>query len=172
MRFPYRKILIVGCGGAGKSTFARAMGERFALPVVHLDKLWWLPGWVQREREEFDALLQTELGKPQWVIDGNFFRTFERRLQACDAVVFLDLPTEECLKSIYARVEEYRGRTRPDMTEECPEQVDGEFREWVENFNTTVRGEMLAAMQAGGKDGFVFPSREKAYAWLNTFEKV
>ena len=92
MRFPYRKILIVGCGGAGKSTFARAMGERFVLPVVHLDKLWWLPGWVQREREEFDALLQTELDKPQWVIDGNFFRTFERRLQACDAVVFLDLP--------------------------------------------------------------------------------
>lgn len=69
-------------------------------------------------------------------------------------------------------MEEYRGRTRPDMTEGCPEQVDGEFREWVENFNTTVRGEMLAAMQAGGKDCFMFPSREKAYAWLNTFEKA
>ncbi|MCI8499036.1 MAG: hypothetical protein HFE28_00285 [Clostridia bacterium] len=171
MRFPYKRVLVVGCGGAGKSTLARVMGERFSLPVVHLDKLWWLSGWVEREREEFDTLLQAELEKPQWVIDGNFARTFARRLQFCDAVVFLDLPAEVCLKSIYARVEEYRGKTRPDMTEGCPEQADGEFCKWVENFNLTVRGDMLAAMQSCGKDYFVFPSREEAYAWLNTFEK-
>lgn len=170
MKFPYKKVLVVGCGGAGKSTLARAMGERFALPVVHLDKLWWLPGWVEREREEFDALLQTELEKTQWVIDGNFARTFGLRLQYCDAVVFLELPAEECLKSIYARVEEYRGRTRPDMTEGCPEQADAEFCAWVEKFNKTVRGDMLEKMQSGGKDYFVFSSREEAYAWLSTFE--
>ena len=40
MDFPYHKVLIVGCGGAGKSTLARAMGERFGLPIVHLDRLW------------------------------------------------------------------------------------------------------------------------------------
>lgn len=78
MRFPYKRVLVVGCGGAGKSTLARVMGERFSLPVVHLDKLWWLSGWVEREREEFDTLLQAELEKPQWVIDGNFARTFAR----------------------------------------------------------------------------------------------
>ena len=51
MTFPYRKILILGNGGAGKSTFAADMGRAFSLPVVHLDRLWWLPGWVNRTQE-------------------------------------------------------------------------------------------------------------------------
>ena len=170
--FLYQRILVIGCGGAGKSTFARAMGERFCLPVVHLDKLWWLPGWVERDREEFDELLEKELEKPQWIMDGNFSRTFGRRLDFCDAVVFLDLPTEECVRSIYARVEEYRGRVRPDMTEGCPERIDGEFEEWVSNFNACTREHMLKALSDSGKPAFVFPSREQAYVWLNTFAQT
>ncbi len=48
MKFNYKKILIIGCGGSGKSTLARQMGEKFALPVVHLDKIYWLPNWVKK----------------------------------------------------------------------------------------------------------------------------
>ena len=72
MQFPYQKVLVLGCGGAGKSTFAVSMGARFSLPVVHLDRLWWLPGWVERSREEFDGMLAAELAKPAWVMDGNY----------------------------------------------------------------------------------------------------
>ena len=69
------RIIIIGCGGAGKSTLARKLGEVLDLPVVHLDKLFWKPGWVETSREEFDALLAMELAKDKWIMDGNFNRT-------------------------------------------------------------------------------------------------
>ena len=79
MEFNYKRILIIGCGGAGKSTLARQLGKKLNLPVVHLDKIWWLPNWQNRTKEEFDILLKEELTKPCWIIDGNYQRTFEQR---------------------------------------------------------------------------------------------
>ena len=99
MQFPYRKILILGNGGAGKSTFAADMGARFSLPVVHLDRLWWLPGWVNRSTEEFDALLADRLARPAWVMDGNYHRTLQRRLCAADAAAFWISPRRSASKA-------------------------------------------------------------------------
>ena len=76
-----KRIMIIGCGGSGKSTLARALGENLRMPVIHLDKLWWRPGWEHISREEFDALLEQELVKDSWIMDGDFERTIPRRLQ-------------------------------------------------------------------------------------------
>ena len=57
-----RRVLVLGCPGAGKSTLARSLGEALSLPVVHLDKLWWKSGWINRTEGEFDALLDAVLG--------------------------------------------------------------------------------------------------------------
>lgn len=169
MQFPYRKILIVGCGGAGKSTLAREMGQRFGLPVVHLDRLWWLPGWQERSREEFDTLLEAELSKPAWILDGNFSRTFARRLQSADLCIFLDYDPALCMESIYKRVEQYRDRSRPDMTPGCPERVDPEFETWVRNFATNVRPSMLSILENSPVPVQILRSREEATTWLNSF---
>ena len=74
------RIVIIGCGGAGKSTLARQLGEKLNIPVVHLDKLWWKPNWVESSREEFDAKLARELAKPRWIMDGNFNRPKPERI--------------------------------------------------------------------------------------------
>ena len=171
MQFPYKKILILGNGGAGKSTFAADMSRRFSLPVVHLDKIWWLPAWVNRSEEAFDILLSAELARPARVMDGNYRRTLAVRLAKADAAVLLDIPAAVCLESAYARAREYAGRTRPDMGEGCPEQVDAEFEEWIVNYDREVRPAMLAALGESKKPYFVFPSRALAWAWLDSFEK-
>ena len=146
--FPYRKILIVGCGGAGKSTFARKIGTKFTLPVVHLDRLWWLPNWVNRSKEEFDEMLQNELKKPAWIMDGNFFRTFKLRLKYADFCIFLDFDTETCLKNVYARAEEFRGKTRPDMTDGCIERIDEEFENGSETIKRRLAPQCLKFSEA------------------------
>lgn len=120
------RILIIGNAGAGKSTFAKALSKKLGLPLVHLDQLYWCGEWETVSREAFDNLLQQELEKPQWIIDGNFNRTIPHRLQYCDTVFWLDMPTWVCLWGVTKRVITNYGKTRPDMGGNCPERFDGQ----------------------------------------------
>ena len=133
------RVIIIGCGGAGKSTLARKLGEVLDLPVVHLDKLFWKPGWVETSREEFDALLAQELAKDRWIMDGNFNRTMPERIARCDTVIYLDFSRFACLLGVLKRVLTTYGTVRPDMGEGCPERIDFEFLKWVWNYNKDKR---------------------------------
>lgn len=168
-RFPYRKVLIVGCGGAGKSTLAVEMGKRFGLPIVHLDKLWWLPHWQNRSEQEFDEMLTAELTKDDWIMEGNYFRTFQMRLKYADFCIFLDYDTELCVQSVYERAEKYKGVTRPDMTEGCTEQIDDEFKNWITSFKESIRPAMLSALENSSTPYIIFQSREATAKWLDDF---
>lgn len=134
-----KRVIIVGCGGAGKSTLARQLGEKTGLPVVHLDKLFWLPGWVERDKEEFDGILREEMAKDEWIMDGNFNRTMPERLSRCDTVIYLDYSRWTCLMGVLKRELTSYGTVRPDMGEGCPERIDFEFLKWVWHFNKNKR---------------------------------
>ena len=133
------RIIIIGCGGAGKSTLARQLGEKTGLPVVHLDKLFWKPGWVEMERDAFDALLRRELAKDKWIMDGNFNRTMPERIARCDTIIYLDFNRVTCLLGVMKRILMTYGTVRPDMGEGCPERIDFEFLKWVWDFNKNKR---------------------------------
>ena len=133
------RIIIIGCGGAGKSTLARKLGEVLDLPVVHLDKLFWKPGWVETSREEFDELLAQELAKDRWIMDGNFNRTIPERMKRCDTIIYLDFSRVACLLGVLKRIVTTYGTVRPDMGEGCPERIDLDFLKWVWNFNKNKR---------------------------------
>ena len=142
-----QRILIIGCSGAGKSTLARKLGEKTGLPVVHLDALFWKPGWVETEREVFDARVLAELEKPAWIIDGNYARTLPVRLEKCDGVIYLDFPRWLCILGVLKRVLTTYGTVRPDMPEGCPERFDWEFLKWVWNFNRNNREKTWAQLE-------------------------
>lgn len=168
--FPYKRVLIVGCGGAGKSTLAVEMSKLFSLPVVHLDKIWWLPNWQNRTADEFDALLDIELNKSSWIIDGNYKRTFPHRLKFADFCIFLDYSTKLCINSVKERLYKYSGTTRHDMTEGCEERIDDEFQEWIKSFNETVRPKMIEYLKNSNVSYKIFTTREETAQWLNTFK--
>lgn len=133
------RIIIIGCGGAGKSTLARQLGEKLDIPVVHLDKLFWKPGWVEASEEEFDSLLAQELEKSKWIMDGNFTRTLPQRMERCDTIIYMDFSRWACLRGVVKRMLSTYGKVRPDMGEGCPEHVDWVFLKWVWNFNKNNR---------------------------------
>lgn len=133
------RIIIIGCGGAGKSTLAQKLGEKTGIPVVHLDKLFWTPGWVSLPPEEFDPIVRGELEKDRWIMDGNFNRTMPERLERCDTVIYLDFSRFACLWGVAKRIITTYGTVRPDMGEGCPERLDLEFLKWVWNFNRNKR---------------------------------
>jgi len=143
-----RRILIIGSGGAGKSTLAIRIGELLGLPVMHLDALYWNAGWVPSPAEEWRERVADLTRRDTWVMDGNFGGTLDMRLAACDTVIFLDMPRILCMTRVVRRWLRYRGRSRPDMAEGCPEKVDGEFARWIWGYPLKSRPKILRRLEA------------------------
>lgn len=156
------RIMIIGCGGSGKSTLARQMGEKTGLPVVHLDKLFWRPGWVNISREEFDVVHNAAIEEKKWILDGNFDRTMEPRIRRCDTVVYLDFSRIACLCGVIKRILTTYGKVRPDMGDGCPERFDLEFLQWVWNFNKNKREKNYRLLeQYGDKRIYILKNRKQ-----------
>ena len=163
----FQKILVIGCPGSGKSSFARALYAATGLPLYHLDMLYWNADKTTVSSEIFDERLGRILEKDQWIIDGNFSRTMEKRLQFCDTVFFLDLSTEVCLESVCER----RGKPRPDMPwVETGE--DTEFMSYIREFSEKQRPEILERLvKFPHVKQIVFHSREEVNAYLKKLQK-
>lgn len=161
-----KRILVIGCPGAGKSTFARALRDRTGLPLWYLDQIWHRPDRTNVSWEEFDARLGELLRGPEWIIDGNYLRTLEVRLQAADTVFLLDYPTEVCLEGARSRI----GTRREDLPR-VEEEFDPEFRQWIEDFSRDQLPEISRLLERyrDGREIHRFRSREEAAAWLRDF---
>ena len=118
-----KKVLVIGSPGAGKSMFAKALHGVAGLPLYHLDLVWYGEDNKQISREDFDLQLVEILRKPEWILDGNYQRTMEMRVKACDTIFLLDYPTEVCLAGIEARVGQKRDDFRWVDREANPELV-------------------------------------------------
>lgn len=134
-----QRVLVIGPCGAGKSTLAVDLGQKLHLPVFHMDQLNWRPGWVESSKDEILAKLQEIITTDRWLIDGNYGGTLAERLERADTVVYLDYPIRLCLWRLIRRIWAYRGRTRPDMTEGCPERFDLEFLIYMIRWNNGPR---------------------------------
>jgi len=142
-----KRILVIGCSGAGKTTLSQELGRHLRFPVHHLDRLWWRPGWAHVSREDFDAGLAEILNTDRWIIDGDYNRTLPERLKYADTVILLDYSRSLCLYRALKRIMRFRGNVRPDMADGCPERFDREFLRYVWNFNRDMRPRVDAALE-------------------------
>lgn len=165
MTHAMRRIAVVGCGGAGKSRLSRALGATLGLPVIHLDREFWKPGWVESSDAEWDAKQSHLFAGDAWVSDGNFARTIGTRLARADTVIHLDMATWTCLRGAIGRVIRRRGEVREDMAPGCPEKWDLDFLRWIVRFRRDVRPGLLAALETfESRGGRVVTLRSRAEA--------
>ena len=164
-----RRIAIIGCGGAGKSRLALELGDRLKLPVHHLDRLYWGPGWHPVPRHEFVRLEKQIQGQPQWILDGNYGSTMESRIQAAEMILFLDFPTWICLAGAVRRYFRYWGRSRPDMTDGNVESIDLEYLVYILTFRRLRRSGIKERLSRLGseKQVVVLESRRKVREFLD-----
>ena len=150
-----KKVIVIGCPGGGKSTFARKLRDETGLPLYYLDMIWHKPDKTNITRAAFDRELDEILNADRWIIDGNYSRTLEKRLQKCDTVFFLDLPTQVCLDGVSARI----GVGREDMPW-VEETWDEEFRVFIQQFQENERPGIYTLLEKyPGKKVVIFTSR-------------
>jgi adenylate kinase family enzyme len=150
-----RRIVILGNAGSGKSTLARRLGERLGLPVVHLDVLFWEPGWKEPDNEAFRARVRAGIAGDAWISEGNYLsRTFDLRLPRADQVIWMDTPRLTCLRRVIVR--SALARPRADLAAGCEERLlDPEYLEFLTytwNFDRKSRPRLEAARQAMAPD--------------------
>ncbi len=161
-----KKVIVIGCPGGGKSTFARALHERTGFPLFHLDLMYWNADRTIVAKSVFRKRVLDAMAQEVWIIDGNYGSTMELRLQACDTVFFLDYPLEGCLEGVKAR----RGKARTDMPWiEAEDEEDAEFLSFIQSYNTESRPVVLELLKKyTDKAVYVFESRSAANAFLES----
>ena len=156
------RIIILGSPGSGKSTFARKLQTITGLPLIHLDNVWWKEDRTHISREEFDMELDSILRTGSWMLDGDYSRTYEVRVRACDTVFFLDFSEDECMSGITERI----GRERPDIpwTEST---LDPELVRLVASYQRENRPVIYSLLEKyPEKKAIIFRTRSQADSWL------
>ena len=157
------KVMIIGCPGAGKSTFARELKDKTGLPLYHLDMIWHKPDRTNISKEEFDAKLAEIVRRDRWIIDGNYQRTLELRLKECDTVFLMDYPLDICLSGAESRI----GEKREDLPW-LETEFDEEFKRWIIDFPQNELPDIykLINKYKGEKNIVIFKSRKEAGDYL------
>lgn len=155
-----KRVLVIGPGGSGKSTFATRLGQILGIEVQHLDRHYWRAGWTKPSEEEWLKTVNNLISGDSWILDGNFGGTLALRVQRCDTIIFLDMPRLLCLWRITKRRSRFRNRSRPDMAEGCAEKLDLEFIDWVWNYRHRSRPRVLKLLNEN--------SESKKIVWLRS----
>lgn len=163
-----KKAIIIGCPGSGKTTFAEKLHNKTGIPLYHLDAIWHKPDRTHISRDDFDDKLGEILALDEWIIDGNYSRTLERRLIACDTVFLFDLPTDVCLAGARERL----GKDRYDMPWIATE-IDPTFEKEIKEFKNSQTPEIYNLIEKHGqnKEIVVFKSRNNADDFIKNSKK-
>ena len=157
------KVIVIGCPGSGKTTFAEKLQKCTGLPLYYLDAIWHKPDKTHIPREEFDQRISEIFATSEWIIDGNYNRTIEMRLQQCDTVFLFDLPTEVCLQGATERL----GKGRYDLPW-IEKELDPQFEGFIKDFaeNSLLKIYELIEKYKEEKQVIVFKSRKDADEYI------
>lgn len=165
-----RRIAVIGCGGAGKTTLANELGRHLHLPVLHIDGFYWQQrpgiGRVQSTPEEWRRIHEEMIRGERWVIDGMKLGVLPARLAAADTVVFLDLPTWRCLGGVLERRLRFRGQMRPDIG--VYDRISIEFVRWIWSFRRRVRPRVLELLDDCACQIVILESRPQVAAFVRS----
>lgn len=125
-----KKILVIGCPGAGKSTFSRNLSAILNIPLFHLDLIWHTENKTTITNEVFDEKLTEILNLETFIIDGTYTRTLKRRVKKSDTIFYFDLPADICLQGAKSRI----GTKRSDLPY-IETELDEVFAASITNFH-------------------------------------
>jgi adenylate kinase family enzyme len=163
-----KRVVVLGAGGAGKTQLALEVARRTGLPVVHLDPIFWRPGWELAPREEARAALDKAVAQERWIIDGNFLSAGDARFERAETAIFLDLPRTTCIARVVRRTVRDRRNRRPDLPDGCREGFDWAFLKWIWNFGSDDRPRILETLGRFRGDVVQLRSSRQVHDYLSS----
>ena len=151
-----KRVMLIGCCGAGKSTLGRSLSARTGLELIYLDQHYWRPAYQTPLPEEWAAQVAALAKQESWILDGNYTGTMDLRLARADTIIFLDRSRWLCLYRILRRTFRHYGRTRADMAAGCPERLNWPFLRYVYHYNQRQRPQILRKLAQVRGDQKVF----------------
>ncbi|ARQ10062.1 ATP-binding domain-containing protein [Rhizobium etli] len=147
------RIIVVGCSGGGKSTLSQKIARQFGLCYISLDRdVFWLPGWVARDRVEQRNIIARRILEERWIMDGTNPSSLDIRLPRTDFVIWVRMPRLLCIWGAISRWAKWIGRTRPEMARGCIEKVDLEFLRYIWTFEEKFAPRLAAGIAEHGSD--------------------
>ncbi|OPZ79014.1 MAG: topology modulation protein [Alphaproteobacteria bacterium ADurb.Bin438] len=142
-----KKITIIGCAGAGKSTLATKLSLITKLPLFHLDKEYFGKNWQKPDKEAFKSRLDEIINKDEWIIDGNYYSYLDQRLKLVDLVIFLNVPSYICFFRALKRMILPKYKSRKDMAEGCFERFDLNFLKYILTYDKKMKPKVLEVLK-------------------------
>ena len=141
-----KRIAVTGPAGAGKSRLALDLGAAYGIEVVHLDTLFWKPGWVPTPAAEFEALQRRELERDSWIVDAQYDDMIPDWFDAADVLIFVDASPLRCLwRASRRRLDGDGGPDIPAGSEPSPvHHALAKFARLQWHYRRTVRPYLLA----------------------------
>ena len=139
-----KRVAVVDSGGAGKTTFARELGRRTGIPVIHLDEHYWRPGWIETPKPEWRTRQRELLAGDTSIADGNYGGTMDIRFAKANTVIILAQSRLRCLQRVLRRSVLHHGREV--QAAGCLEQIDLAFLAWVWRYPKEGRLRLKAAL--------------------------
>jgi adenylate kinase family enzyme len=158
-----RRIAVFGCAGSGKTTLARALGERLGLPVIHVDSVYWR-GRDGRFGAEWPGIHGELIAGDAWIIDGMKPGVLGDRLERADMAIFLDVPRRTCYRGLVERRLALRGGVRPEIG--AYDRIDRALLRWIWRFPSEVRPGVLEHLQTCSCDVVSLSSRADVRRFL------
>ncbi len=168
-----KRVLILGPSGSGKSTLGERLGRILRLPIIHLDRYYWKPNWIDTPEEEWQVIVKELINSDSWVMDGNYTSTLKLRATVADTIIFIDIPRRLSFLRVFFRFFRFRGRTRPDLTEDCPEKIDWDFIRWIWDYPRTRKPAILRFLEKlkPAKNVIVLRGQKEVEVFLDSIRK-
>lgn len=167
----YKKVILVGSAGSGKSYLSKLIAKYTKLPLIHLDNEYWKPGWTETPKAEWLEKQKELVSGDSWIIDGNYNGTLELRFAAADCIIFLDMNRFKCIYRVLKR----HGKKRSDLPAYLEEKKDKEFLafiNWIWRFPTKGRNKILELhKQYSEKPFIVLKNRKEVNRFVKDLEK-
>lgn len=166
----YKRILILGSIGSGKTTLANSIQKKKKLSVYHLDKEYWLPNWTRPDFQIWEEKIAKFVSEEEWVIEGNYIETLPSRLERADLVIMLDIPTRICIRGLFWRTLKGQFFRRKDLGVGCKDAFNKAYQElveWAKSFKTIYYPALMQVIsQYPQVDVKIFKTRSSAKQFI------